>query len=815
MATETALMNTVLQALALLSLGLPTVPRQGGVLIGDIQVPPGAGLPEAPDRIERESVEGLPVEVLRGDTVEDAASAAVLDLDDSGEGVRLIETGSGLGVVSTSVAYYASDSASEDLVLISQRGAFLEADLRARAGMMEFLQGALLEGRSDLLRRFSTSDEGHSTRVDSEESSLERVTSLAEGYLRGAITYLIDDQPTEGRILVSVVSTPRTQRAVRQRSSRTMTVSDFLDGQNWLHAEIRRGVLPPEGARIIVIPTTGEVAWIGYGSALLPARASKDPRLRGQASRSAQLAAERRAQTCLVRALRGEELVASDCLDSSFSKSIQAYDDLLGGVSELQSSTSHQQATSEAMASAIAGGLPPGTTTTTLHSSDGRWVYSVCLYREGGDGPEGGSRAVSSATNDQAVPPGASSASARLQDACEGPVEEGVKRVLARGEGMTRSLAVKAALLEAVERVNGVQIEGSSALRVQFRDAIADLNGKLDSVVEAETSTDEEVYTRANGMIRSYEVISESEGATDGSVSVEVCALLPVFDPARPRPGRRPTLAVLPVSTTQATFELAGEQVASRPIADAMTGILVAALADDGTFTVLDREHMQEIQSELSAIEQGVAAGAIEAGECVKLGHRLGADFIVVGTLDRLEYLSWSEYVPVLRREEPRERLSIRSSVQILNVSTGAVVKGSSDRYDSSWTLLDLLPENLADGELGLSRQTLACRRATQSHLGRLFSALRRLQKQQKPQFLSAIGVDQCVLKYEGTAYGIGDELVVRGILRVELDGELNEIEVDKGRIRITRVDRGKAHLYCELVEGDLASFQVGDVAGL
>jgi hypothetical protein len=68
------------------------------------------------------------------------------------------------------------------------------------------------------------------------------------------------------------------------------------------------------------------------------------------------------------------------------------------------------------------------------------------------------------------------------------------------------------------------------------------------------------------------------------------------------------------------------------------------------------------------------------------------------------------------------------------------------------------------------------------------------------------------VLKYAGSFYEIGDVLTVRGVVRVELDGEVEEIETEKGKVKITRVDVSKGHLYAKILEGDSATFEKGDV---
>ena len=174
----------------------------------------------------------------------------------------------------------------------------------------------------------------------------------------------------------------------------------------------------------------------------------------------------------------------------------------------------------------------------------------------------------------------------------------------------------------------------------------------------------------------------------------------------------------------------------------------------------------------------------------------------------------WKEYIPIRNAEEARESLGVKSSCRLLNVATGAIV--TTDDFESSWGLLDLLPNRLKPYELGLSRQTLGCRRAVDSHLIALVDAMQKLQRGVHPRFLaSLVDPSKAVLKFAGSTYKVGDVLVVRGILRIELDGEVEEIESEKGTVKITRVDSSKGHLYVDVIEGDATTFVKGDVCRL
>ena len=129
-----------------------------GLSIGDFNIPEAVGLPAPVAGVERANEESLGAPVMHGGTAQDAADAAVLELVEQEEGIRLIETGSGLGVVSCASAYYATESLSADIVLRGQRLAFVKAGLGAKAGLVEYMQGLSLEGQTRIASSFRTED---------------------------------------------------------------------------------------------------------------------------------------------------------------------------------------------------------------------------------------------------------------------------------------------------------------------------------------------------------------------------------------------------------------------------------------------------------------------------------------------------------------------------------------------------------------------------------------------------------------------------------------------------------------------------------
>jgi hypothetical protein len=68
-----------------------------------------------------------------------------------------------------------------------------------------------------------------------------------------------------------------------------VTAANLRDGLNSVIAEIKNGFVPPVGGRIITVPGTGEIAFVGFGSSVVRYNSEKSmqERLKLQAERMA------------------------------------------------------------------------------------------------------------------------------------------------------------------------------------------------------------------------------------------------------------------------------------------------------------------------------------------------------------------------------------------------------------------------------------------------------------------------------------------------------------------------------------------------
>lgn len=373
-----------------------------GQRVGDFVLPsatPDAAMArrvEAPGAIKRVLNGALEVIVIAGETVQDAVNAASDELRETGDGARFVSTPSGLGIVATASASYDRRLTNANLVLLGQREATMRAGLEARRRIVETIHGLGVEGRELLVEQAEVLDRADRTLVNAELRAEDRLTRVVSGFLRGAVTYEVVDDG-RGVVRVTMVSTPRSQGSVRWGGGGgPVDAASLSAGLEAVFADVRGGVTPPTGATVVTVPTTGEVAWVAFGSEL--AREHGDAEIERELRQSAVRTAEVRAQRALVALLSGEQIEADDRIDDRFVRITREFDTLVdaNGVERIEAreaaarETLVRQARESRVSGRVQGRVPPGAQTRAYESADGRWVYSIVVFTaSAGDAAEG------------------------------------------------------------------------------------------------------------------------------------------------------------------------------------------------------------------------------------------------------------------------------------------------------------------------------------------------------------------------------------------------------------------------------------------
>jgi hypothetical protein len=382
--------KTILTTVGLALLAL--TPIAASQDLADFGIPASSDNPDAvrqvkaPGAVTEVTNKALGKPVVSGATTQDAVNAAVGKMVDSGETAYFIATSAGLGVVTVGYGSYTSNLKNPNLVLIEQRQAFLEAMLEAKVEMVTFLGGISIAGLQEMHKQSEMRDAPEGSLANTSKATTEQLSESTAGMLRGVIVYDIKDDPENGEVMVTVITTPKTQGAVQSVGGGTITATSLAAGLEAVFTEIKSGLIAPEGGRIVAVPGTGEIAWVGFGSEIN--RKNRTPSVQRTLRSEARDTAQMRARKALLAVINGEDVNKTADLNASYSKQTKQFENVITAEGNEEILTLAQdkveilatQAKTRAMGSKTVGQLPAGVSMKTYVSSDGNWSYAVALY---------------------------------------------------------------------------------------------------------------------------------------------------------------------------------------------------------------------------------------------------------------------------------------------------------------------------------------------------------------------------------------------------------------------------------------------------
>lgn len=307
-------------------------------------------------------------------------------IEDDDDGVRMIQVGSGTGILSIgSASYQTYDNL--NATLLSKRAAYNKAFLISKKQLVENMQGA--DVRCDTLADSTLTgiDTGTDSLTNIKEESKQACLNSVEGSLAGYVTFDVLDNTDEKQVRVSLISTPKTRAQIRGNAGATALTSDPNALFKQVVADVKSGVLPPVGAKVITHAETGEVIVMGYGSAINRQNSNKNiqRRLGEMSKRQSQTLA----RSALVSTLEGSEVYWNGSFDESQTEYTQQFEyqdpaledaEQANKLGEERTAFVNQFSASDAYYDVSQGKVPAGVNTRTFNSDDGYWSYSIAVY---------------------------------------------------------------------------------------------------------------------------------------------------------------------------------------------------------------------------------------------------------------------------------------------------------------------------------------------------------------------------------------------------------------------------------------------------
>jgi hypothetical protein len=249
--------------------------------------------------------------VVQAQSAQDAINSVVARRTAGSEMVRF---GSGIGWVATGVGVY-EVMENPTATRISRRNAYVRAFTDAQKYLTASLNGLSSTGRTQVLDQMETLTTAQADLTNSASSQEEKLEQAARMLLRGFVIYGVEDDTEKKSVYVSIVTTPKTRGQLNRPTQNGLEAESVREGLNKVLVEVQNGLVPPVGGRIIQVPGTGEIAFVGFGSDVV--RTSNNPAMQAKQRLNADKVAQMRAKDALVGLLIGESAAvrtANRCL---------------------------------------------------------------------------------------------------------------------------------------------------------------------------------------------------------------------------------------------------------------------------------------------------------------------------------------------------------------------------------------------------------------------------------------------------------------------------------------------------------------------
>lgn len=307
-------------------------------------------------------------------------------MDNNEDGIKMIQVGSGTGILSIGSASYNTYD-NMNATLLSKRGAYNKAYLIAKKQLIENMKGVDHQCSNVVKETMDIIDTGVEGVANEKTSMMERCVESVSGSLAGFVTYDVYDNVDDKGVRVSLISTPKTRSQIKgNRGAVAVTTEPNVIFQQVI-SDVKSGVLPPVGAKVLTNADSGEIIVMGYGSAIM--RQNKNKNVARKLQGVAKSQSQTRARSALLATMQGEKVYWQGSFNENQMDGTNQFDyddpnlndpQQVAVLEEDRNAFLNQLKTSDEYSTLAKGKLPPGVSVKSFTSDDGLWQYSVAVY---------------------------------------------------------------------------------------------------------------------------------------------------------------------------------------------------------------------------------------------------------------------------------------------------------------------------------------------------------------------------------------------------------------------------------------------------
>lgn len=327
---------------------------------------------------------------------QDAINASLQQMRTLKQDITMIKVGSGEGVVARGYALYRAYP-NRNASLISKRQAYIKAHMQAKKNLMEFLYGLSNESKQDLDESVDAYDEGDGESLANTGAvTSDTASQKVEGLLRGSAVYEVRDDEQNSQVEVAIVTTPKTRGETMDVSGGVTQSKSIREGLGKVFAELKSGVLPPSGGKVITAGTGQgrQFYFLAFGSEIN--RTNKNPQVARTLRMASAKVAQQRAAANMCALIIGEQGSWKGGFSSKTAQSDKQYTEIADDDPANEKNGISAEPLAQTISSFVStikqknsysyaqrGQLPPGLQAIRWVSSDGDWSYAAYVYNPG------------------------------------------------------------------------------------------------------------------------------------------------------------------------------------------------------------------------------------------------------------------------------------------------------------------------------------------------------------------------------------------------------------------------------------------------
>ena len=363
-----------------------------------------------------------------------------------------------------------------------------------------------------------------------------------------------------------------------------------------------------------------------------------------------------------------------------------------------------------------------------------------------------------------------------------------------QGFGVTRNEAIQNALIEAIKQTKGVSIDSQKSFAKDIAQVSVSDNGSNSRNVGVSSLSMSQVKEATKGIIDQYRILDEKKlGAHEYQVDLSV-KILGYKAPGLSHKSRR-KIAVMPFYSSDKYFKLNNKTYKSSKVSDMLTQTLTNNMTQARKFAVLDRSYTRDMASEMNLL----SSEKVSLSQKVKLGQRLGADYLLVGTIQNASFYNKTSRNMSLGTTTNKNIVELIVDYRIVVVGTSQIkwsdtVKASIDVSGTGVSYKMLLQNSLEK----------VSQEITISLLENIYP----------PRIIDISRIGNIVLNQGGNSFKIGMKFDVMKLGKKMIDPytkePLGRLEEKVAELEITRVTPKLS--YAKVVDGTLGLISKNDI---